>query len=248
MALKLSKNPIKAAYAIYFGLWVVIWFILLYPLIFLGLAHPKLYRFGHLVRKLWGKLLLLLVFIRVKTIYEEPLDEKQAYIITPNHTSQIDIITLVVKLNLYFNFMAKAELEKIPFFGIWFRTIDIAVDRKDARKGALAYRKALNWLSEGHSMAIFPEGTISNQVPKLVKFKDGPFRMAIEKQIPILPVTIIGNWKLMPDQGIFEGRPGFVKQYVHKAIPTKGLSLNDLESLKEQVFQVINNKLHENGY
>jgi hypothetical protein len=52
----------------------------------------------------------------------------------------------------------------------------------------------------------------------------------------------------MPDQGIFEGRPGFVTQYVHKPISTKGMTLNDIESLKEQVFQVINNKLHENGY
>ncbi len=248
MALKLSKNPVKAAYAIYFGLWVVIWFILLYPFIRLGLSHPKLYRFGHVMRKIWGQLILWLTFVRVKTEYEVPLDLSQAYIIAPNHTSQIDIITLVVKLNLYFNFMAKAELERIPFFGIWFRTIDIAVDRKDPRKGALAYRKALNWLDEGHSMAIFPEGTISNQVPKLIKFKDGPFRMAIEKQISVLPVTIIGNWLLMPDQGIFEGRPGFVTQYVHKPISTKGMTLNDIESLKEQVFQVINNKLHENGY
>ena len=237
MALKLSRHPLRAAYAIYFGLLTVIWFILVYPFIRLGLSSPKMYRFAHLVRKFWGKMLLVGGFMRVKTEYEVPLDRTRSYMIVPNHTSQLDIVTLTVKLPLFFNFMAKAELERIPVFGIWFRTIDIAVDRKDARKGALAYRKALNWIDQGNSMVIFPEGTISNQVPKLIKFKDGPFKMAIEKQIPLLP-----------DQGIFEGRPGYASQYVHKPIETKGLTIEDIEKLKEQVFNVISNKLQEHGH
>jgi 1-acyl-sn-glycerol-3-phosphate acyltransferase len=186
--------------------------------------------------------------MRVKTEYEVPLNTHQSYMIVPNHTSQLDIVTLTVKLPLFFNFMAKAELERVPLFGIWFRTIDIAVDRKNARKAALSYRKALNWIDQGNSMVIFPEGTISNQVPKLIKFKDGPFRMAIEKQIPLLPITIMGNWGLLPDQGIFEGRPGFAYQYVHKPIETKGLTLEDIEKLKEQVFDVISNKLQAHGH
>lgn len=248
MAIKLSKNPIKAAYAIYFGFWVVFWFLLLYPLIRFGLSHPKRYRFAHLVRKFWGKMLLLFGFIRVQTFYEVPLDPKQSYMIVPNHTSQVDIVTLAAKLPIFFNFMAKAELERIPVFGIWFRTIDIAVERKDARKSALAYRKALNWIEEGNSMVIFPEGTISSQVPKMIKFKDGPFRIAIEKQIPLLPITIIGNWELLPDQGVFEGKPGFAYQYVHQPISTNGLTLNDIDLLKDKVYQVINNKLQANGY
>jgi 1-acyl-sn-glycerol-3-phosphate acyltransferase len=248
VALKLSKHPLKAAYAIYFGLGVAIWFIILYPFIRLGLSHPRFYRFAHLVRRFWGKILLVMGLMRLKQTIEEPLDPNQAYIIAPNHTSQIDIVTLVVKVPLFFNFMAKAELERIPFFGIWFRTIDIAVERRDPRKAALAYKKALKWLDAGNSMVIFPEGTISNQVPKLIPFKDGPFRMAIEKQLPILPVTIIGNWEVFPDQGVFEGRPGFIHQYIHKPIPTQGLTLNDLETLKAQVYQVINTKLQAHGY
>jgi 1-acyl-sn-glycerol-3-phosphate acyltransferase len=207
-----------------------------------------MYPFAHWVRKFWGKMLLICGLIRVRMHFEEELDKSKAYMIVPNHVSQFDIVTVTVKLPLYFNFMAKAELERIPLFGIWFRTIDIAVERKDARKAALAYRKGLNWLEAGHSMCIFPEGTISNQVPKLIKFKDGPFRMAIEKQIPLLPMTIVGNWLVLPDQGVLEGRPGIVDQYVHKPIPTKGLTLDDIEMLKEQVFQVINNKLQAHGY
>lgn len=203
---------------------------------------------AHIVRRVWGWVLLKVGFIFVKQVYEEPLDTSKTYIITPNHTSQLDIITLTVKLKLFFNFIAKAELEKVPVFGIWFRTIDIAVDRKDPRKGAESYRKGLRWLEQQNSMVIFPEGTISSQVPKLIKFKDGPFKMAIEKQVDILPVTIIGNWNILPDKGIFEGRPGVVYQYIHKPISTKGLNQNDVQKLKEKVYNIINSKLQEHGY
>ena len=97
-------------------------------------------------------------------------------------------------------------------------------------------------------MVIFPEGTISNVVPQLIKFKDGPFRLAIEKQIDILPVTIIGNWNILPDQGYFEGKPGNAYQYIHKPISTVGLTFDDLDMLKEKVYRVIDNKLKERNY
>lgn len=244
--MKFSKNPLKTTFAIWLGLWTVVSFIILYPLIRYALRNPKRYPFAHKIRRFWGKILLLTSFIKVKQIVEEPFDTSKPYIICPNHTSQFDIVTLTVKLNqLDFSFMAKKELEEIPLFGIWFRTIDISVDRKNVRKAAEAYKKATRFFDSGRSLVIFPEGTISNQVPKLIKFKEGPFRMAIEKQIDLLPVTIIGNWEVLPDQGVFEGKPGITIQYIHKPISTKGLTLDDTDMLKNKVFQIIENKLKE---
>ncbi len=247
--MKISKNPLKTIYAAWFGLCTLVMFLILYPAIYFTLSNPKRYTWGHRIRRVWGKFLLLTGFIRVKQIYEEPIDSSKSYVITPNHTSQLDIITLTVKLNqLDFSFLAKAELEKIPLFGIWFRTIDIAVDRKNVRRAAEAYLKTVKYIENGRSMVIFPEGTISNQTPKLIKFKDGPFRLAIETQVDILPVTILGNHIVLPDQGVFEGQPGKVIQYVHKPISTKGMTLNDVDTLKDQVYNIINNKLKEHGY
>lgn len=201
------------------------------------------------MRQIWGKLLLWLGFIRVKQEIEKPFDFNKSYIITPNHTSELDIISLTVKLNkMDFSFMAKAELAKIPLFNIWFRTIDIAVERKNARKAAESYLKALKYVDNGRSILIFPEGTVGPNVPQLLNFKDGPFRMAIEKQIDVLPVTIMGNHKILPDLTTFGAWPSYVYQYVHTPVSTKGMTLEDLAALKKQVYDTIQNKLIEHGY
>jgi len=247
--MKFSKNPLKTIYAVWFGLWTVFSFTALYPFIRFALSNPNRYPLAHKIRRFWGKILLTTGFVKITQIVEEPFDTTKPYIICPNHTSQLDIVTLTVKLNqLDFSFMAKKELEEIPVFGIWFRTIDIAVDRKNPRKAAEAYIKATKFFESGRSLVIFPEGTISNQVPKLIKFKDGPFRLAIEKQIDILPVTIVGNNNILPDQGVFEGKPGHGYQIIHKPISTKGMTLENVDELKNQVYNIINNKLAEYNY
>jgi 1-acyl-sn-glycerol-3-phosphate acyltransferase len=227
---------------------MAIFFIIYLPLRW-ALAKPERYPTAHKLRVFWGKLLLFLGFIRVKNIFEVEIKNDRPYIIAPNHTSYIDIATVTSALDMLdFSFMAKAELLKIPLFGIWFKTIDIAVDRKNARKSAEAYIKAIRFFDSGRSLVIFPEGTISAQVPKMIKFKEGPFKMAIEKQIDIIPVSIIGNHKIFNDAGVITGGPGKVIQYIHKPVSTKGLTMEDLEALKMQVFDTINNKLLAHGY
>jgi 1-acyl-sn-glycerol-3-phosphate acyltransferase len=118
---------------------------------------------------------------------------------------------------------------------------------KNVRKSAEAYIKAIKFFNSERSFMMFPEATISKIVPELSDFKDGPFRLAIEKQVPILPITFIGNYKLIPDQGVFEIRPGKVIQYVHTPVETKGLELKDVEFLKNKVQTIISNKLKESS-
>jgi 1-acyl-sn-glycerol-3-phosphate acyltransferase len=243
------RNNIKILFAIYFGFSVMICFLLLYPLFLITLSTPKLYRQAHSLRKFWGWWLFITGFIRIKQIKEQPINKDLAYVITPNHTSKLDIVSLTIKIPLYFNFMAKIELARVPVFGIFFRTIDIAVDRKNALHAAKAYQKAKDQLTYyKQSIVIFPEGTIPSNTPKLNKFKDGAFKMAIESQTPILPVTIINNWNILPDQGKFHFFPGKCIQYIHTPIPTIGLTENDIPALKEKVFNLIQNKLAEYGY
>lgn len=247
--MKSIKEGIKFILAVYFGLITLLGFVVLYPAFLYTLSNPKRYRYGHWLRKVWGHWLFLGGFIRVKHIEEVPFDKSKPYVIAPNHTSKLDIVTLTVKLNMYFNFMAKAELAKVPLFGIFFRTIDISVDRKNAKQSVLAYKQSVDQLmNEKRSIVIFPEGTIPNTSPKMTRFKDGAFKLAIETQTDILPVTIMNNWNVLPDVGKFRFMPGKVTQYVHAPISTKGLTEDDIPMLKEKVFNLITNKLAEYGY
>ena len=81
--------------------------------------------------------------------------------------------------------------------------------------------------------------------PKLDLFKSGAFKLAIDAQVPILPITIIDNWKLFYTDPVLTGfaRPGFARVVIHDEIPTKGLTKKDLVPLRHQTFEVINKPL-----
>jgi 1-acyl-sn-glycerol-3-phosphate acyltransferase len=243
------SNAIKFLLGVYFAISTFLAFVILYPGFAFTLSNPKYYPYGHALRRIWGRWLFFSGGIWVKQMMEQPIDKSKAYVIAPNHTSKLDIVTLTVKLRLYFNFMAKIELARVPVFGIFFRTIDISVDRKNARAAALAYQKSKDQLINlKQSIVIFPEGTIPSHSPKLGRFKDGAFKLAIEAQVDILPVTIINNWQVLPDRGKLRFFPGRVYQYVHAPISTKGMTQDDIPALREKVFSLIQSKLAEYGY
>jgi 1-acyl-sn-glycerol-3-phosphate acyltransferase len=123
--------------------------------------------------------------------------------------------------------------------------LDLGVNKKSPMQAARSYFQSKKIIENGRSLVMFPEATISKIVPELSEFKDGPFRLAIEMQVPVLPITFIGNHLLLPDQGVFEIRPGKVIQYVHSPIETTGMGLKDVELLKSKVQQIITNKLQE---
>jgi 1-acyl-sn-glycerol-3-phosphate acyltransferase len=244
-----TKDVLKTIFAIYFAISTFIGFLVLYPFFALFLSNKKWYGAGHITRKVWGWWLFISGGLMVRQIEEEPVDWDRPYVVTANHTSYLDIPTLAVKLPMFINFMAKIELARIPVFGIFFRTIDIAVDRKNIRHSVWAFQQAREQiLNDKRSIVIFPEGTIPTTVPKMGRFKEGAFRLAIETQTPVLPVTIIGNWIALPDQGKIRFRPARILQYVHQPIHTTGMTLDDVDVLKQKVFNIIESKLAEYGY
>lgn len=242
-SMKSISHILKTILAIWFSLGFVCSFLLLYPFFLLTLSHPSMYGAAHKLRRVWAWILFVWNGIRVKQIIEVPINFKQAYVITPNHTSQLDIVTLTGMLMLDFNFMAKHELAKVPLFGIFFRTIDIAVDRKNARNAALAYQRAKTQLAQGKSIVIYPEGTISKKAPQMGNFKDGAFKLAIENQVDILPVTIMGNWKRLPAKSHFHFMPGNIVQYIHEPISTKGMTIDQTAELSAKVKSIIQQTL-----
>lgn len=248
MRIRLSPNPLRSAYALWFMGWTVFFFLLFHPFMWLFLQWKSTWPLAQRLRQLWFSSSMLFGLVRIKVIYEAPLDPELNYVIVSNHTSWLDGLILTVKMPSLTNFVVMEELRKIPLFGVWFRTYDISVDRKNPRSGAIAYRKAQAWLKQKRNTVIFPEGVVTSKVPQLSAFKNGPFRLAIEQQVHLLPVTFIHTWEILPDRGLLEGKPGRVIMVVHAAEPTSGMKLSDTNALKEKVFQIIHAKLRSYGY
>jgi 1-acyl-sn-glycerol-3-phosphate acyltransferase len=180
------------------------------------------------------------------TIQKSKLDKNKAYVFVANHFSYLDILSLNVQVPHYFRFMAKSELGKIPLFKIFFGTIDISVNRSSIKDSHKAFTYADEALQQGESLGIFPEGRIGNNVPTMSRFKNGAFKLAIENNIAVVPVSILDNWKRLPDGGLESGgTPGKMRVIVHEPINTDQLTLNDMNALSDKVFDIIQNTFNE---
>lgn len=197
------------------------------------------------LRKLNSRLCSLFTGVFYRFKFEVPLPKDQPYIYCANHTSNLDIMILCILAQGRFHFMGKEELLDNPVLKLFFKTIDVPVNRDSKISAFRAFKRVAENLENGMSLVIFPEGKIDvHYPPKLVPFKNGPFRLAIEKNIPIVPVSISDVWKLMWDDGKMYGtRPGISNIFVHKPVSTKELTLDDSDLLKDRIFDIINSKL-----
>lgn len=196
-----------------------------------------------MANKMWAFIIYAALFVRVRTEYHTAFDKEKPYIFCANHTSMLDIPIMGLTAPHYFKFMGKASLAKVPLFGFIYNRLNILVERSSKLSSYKAFQKAKDALKEGISVVIFPEGGINReQIPGLARFKDGAFRMAIETGAPIVPVTILNNWKVMHAYNIdFHWYP--TKVIYHAPIPTSGLTLDDAEALKLKVKETILNEI-----
>ncbi|WAC39881.1 lysophospholipid acyltransferase family protein [Pedobacter sp. SL55] len=236
---------LRRIHLIYSLVCILLFFILFLPFYYCFTRHPKYYGILNKFRTAhaWISSTLAGFFLRFK--FEKKLDPNQTYIFCANHTSNLDIIIMCALARGRYHFMGKEELMKNPILGIFFKTIDIAVSRSSKISSFRAFKKAADNLEKGMSLIIFPEGKIDDVYPPVLQdFKSGPFRLAIEKNIPIVPVSIANLWKMMWDDGFKHGtRPGIVDIYVHEPILTSTLAVENDEVLKEDVYKKIYSKL-----
>ncbi|WP_432710398.1 lysophospholipid acyltransferase family protein [Pedobacter sp.] len=237
---------LRRIHRIYVIFVIVLFFILFYPFYYLAASKPAFYPWLNKLRKFNSMCSSFFTGIYFRLSFEAPLEIDKTYIYCANHSSNLDIMAFCLLARGNFHFMGKEELLGNPVLKLFFNTIDIPVSRTNRLSAFRAFIKAGNNLEAGRSLIIFPEGGIStdNYPPSLLPFKNGPFRLAIEKKIPIVPVTLSNVWKKMWDDGEKYGSsPGICDIYIHKAVPTAHLTLEDTDELKEKVFELINSKL-----
>ena len=152
-----------------------------------------------MARTMWAPFVLWSCGIKLVVKGLENIDPAQPYVLVSNHQSYLDIPVLfrAVTINLYF--VAKKELKKIPFLG-WYMmaTGMIFIDRSNRAKSIASLQRAAKLIQKGKSVIMFPEGTRSKD-GYLADFKKGPFMLARQAEVHVLPVGISepdGHWKI----------------------------------------------------
>ncbi len=200
------------------------------------------------LHRVWAFLFYSFTFMPIRRTISKKVNFKKQYIYCSNHFSYLDIPALGIN-PIRPVFVGKSSLGKVPFFGYMYRNIHITLDRNKLKSRYDALQKCADELDNGQNLIIFPEGGISSKKPpEMAHFKDGAFRLAIEKQIPIVPVTIPYNWIILPDDGKLLLHRHRNEIIFHDPIETKGMTMDDEKALKSMVFRVIDMELkRKNG-
>lgn len=228
---------------------VALTYFLAWPVFYLFSRKPSGYKNMNKLRRVWGYVSSALVGFFFKFEYEEPIDWSKPYIICPNHTSNLDIAAICLLVKNDYCFMGKEALKDGLVTGLFFKTVDIPVNRESKMSSYRAFKKASEVLQSGTTMIIFPEGKIGDDYPPtLHEFKNGPFKLAIELKIPIIPVSSSNTWEKLWDDGTKYGtKPGICNFYVHKPIDTTSLLPVDADALRDEVYNIISQKIGEGG-
>lgn len=216
----------------------------MFPLFYYALTQGKV-DFAFKLKRFWARVICFGTFLYPQVRYSSKKYKlPRPCIIVPNHTSYLDIVFSPFFVDHTAVWMAKAELMKIPLFKYFFVHLDIPVNRKSIKDSHKSFSDAGEKIDKGLSVIIYPEGTIGDN-GKLRPFKNGAFKLAIEKQVPIVPAVNLNNWWFLQNGGFFKsnGRPGIPKIVVGDPIETKGMTEKDAEELKNKVHTFIEQEL-----
>lgn len=192
----------------------------------------------------WCRILTRLTPARVEIEGMEHVDPRQSYVVVANHQSQFDIPLIYGYCGLDLRWVMKAELNKIPFIASGCRAIGhIFIDRANPAQARDAINHAVARLQPGTGVLFFAEGTRSRS-GQLLPFKKGAFRVAVDQQLPILPMTVSGTRDVLPP-GTLRLRPGTVRLRIHPPVAVAGLRTGDIEALRVDVRDRIASALPE---
>lgn len=241
------KKLFSIVFRIYLAIVFVVSLVITYPFFkIIFFFSRRSYYFAFRCMHIYAKVILFFMFMRVRIINSKPVLPEAPFIICANHSSFIDIPCIYSMFDKYFVFTGKKEIEKWPLFRIFYTSgMNIIVDRKDKIKAAKSMRRMMAEIDKGNSLVIFPEGTITKNAPHLGEFKSGAFQLAIQKKIPIVPITFLNNYKRLERKSFFSAKstPGNCDLIIHDPICTSHLRKIDSELLSKQVKQIIEEPL-----
>jgi 1-acyl-sn-glycerol-3-phosphate acyltransferase len=238
--IRVVKMCLCGLYNVWFYALAATGIIICLPLFFIFSLKEEWYpAFYWVARNIWAKLILIGMGLIPKIEFSEPLIKGENYMLTANHKSMIDVMLMLQISKNPIVFVGKKELERLPVFGYFYRRVCIMVDRENSKSRAAVYGHAERRLKQGLSLCIFAEGLVTSPDIKLAPFKNGVFRFSIHYQIPIVPMSFYDCERRYPyhfSYNYFVGGPGILRAKVHNHIETKGLNNENMESLKQKVY------------
>jgi len=242
---RIVRFLIKRLYSIYvIMVFIALFALLLIPFLVI-IQVPSWHRYVAHLNRTWTKLFYFFTFMPLEVQVSEQIDKEGTYLFCPNHASYLDI-PIMGSTPTDFMYVGKNAMEKVPVFGYMYRKLHITVDRSSLKSKHSTYIRAKEAIDNGRSLVIFPEGGVFGQHPPvMIPFKNGAFKIAIEKQIPIVPVTIPHNWIILPEDGRYLLTRRKAKLVYHDPVDTKGLTLSDVDALKEKVYQIIDQEIRK---
>lgn len=225
--------------ALMLGFWAVLMpfaALIGFPWTFITGDVTVLYRMS-----MWGALTgVRLAGVKLETVGLDRIDPSRTYIFMSNHVSNIDPPLMLPLIPKRTSVMARNDLFNYPLLGKAMKLGSLVpVDRKNREAGIAAVRAASDVIHKGINMTIYVEGGRSFD-GRLLPFKKGPFYLATECAVPVVPVTIVGTHHVMP-KGRFAIKPGKVTVIFHDPIEPK--DFGDRDQLKAKVRKVINSGL-----
>lgn len=188
----------------------------------------------------WCKFTFDIIGADIEYVGKENIPDETCLFIG-NHQSILDIPALVLGANRIVGFIAKKEVSKVPIAGRWIKLChSVNIDREDPRDAVRVIREGVKNLEDGHSLAIYPEGTRSKD-GKMNEFKQGSLKLALRAKVPIIPVTVDGTYKAYELNKRFEKTK--IKVTYGQPIYTENLDRNEQKELAKYIHDIIENNL-----
>lgn len=227
--------PFKIIWKVWFLIIMLVATLFFYPFMLIFIWGLKWYHFTYyFIYKPWATFLCIGAGIIPWSINKKNIP-KGPVVFVANHASQLDIVVPYTVIWQHYAFLAKAELKKVPLFNINFKGMNVTVDRQNIISGSESLKECTDKLKKGISLMIFPEGTRSRTAPEMRKFKAGPFKLAIENKVPIVPLVFLDNYKRLQGGAGLHGKcgPGVSRMVFLEPISTSDFNMDDLDDLMQ---------------
>ncbi|MFM1807764.1 MAG: hypothetical protein RLZZ242_489 [Bacteroidota bacterium] len=233
--IQLLRNLGYLAYKGWFYLVTAIPVFICAPILFIGVLSERTYPILYWVaRSIWAPFILFMMGTPIRRVEDSLSLPSAPFIVIANHTSMLDIMLLLRICRRPVVFVGKEELGRIWLFGFFYKRAAILVNRSNKASRKRVYESVRRKLHYKRSIAIYPEGGVPHVSVDLDRFKDGAFSMAIEHELPLVPIVNFDckkrlNWEL------FEGGPGILRYKILDTIPANTFKEGQVEDFKQHV-------------